>query len=179
MIVRIDDGATEAPLVQSLPAWKASRDGNRRPGYPKAQYCSIKNSAADAVVIDVDNTVNDDPIGLQIEAGAPAEMIEALRLISTCTPIGGKAAAYISISIKELECAICGKQTYNSLVQRVQQGLATPIEDTLNLAGSEMANAVLGVANMATNMTATRGSIWSWWQEIDDIVHYNGKVYVL
>ena len=86
--------------------------------------------------------------------------------------------AYTSMSIKELECAICAKQSHDSLVRQVQQGLATPIEDRPNLAGPEMANAVPGTANMATNMAATMASIWSQWQEIDNVVHYNGKVYI-
>ena len=98
--------------------------------------------------------------------------------MATCTPIGGKATAYTSMSIKELKCAICAKQSHNSLVQRVQQGLATPIEDRPNLAGPDTANAVPGTANMATNMAATMASIWSQWQEINDVVYYNGKIYV-
>ena len=122
--------------------------------------------------------VDDDPIGLQIEAGASDETVEALRLVATRTPIGGEATAYTKMSIKELKRAICAKQSHDSLVRRVRQGLATPIDDRPNLAGPEMANAVPGTANMATNMAATMASIWSQWQEIDDVVHYNGKVYI-
>ena len=83
------------------------------------------------------------------------------------------------MSIKELERAIYTEQSHDSLVRRVRQGLATPIEDRPNLAGPEMANAVPGTANMATNMAATMASIWSQWQEINDVVYYNGKIYVL
>ena len=82
------------------------------------------------------------------------------------------------MSIKELKRAICAKQSHNSLVRRVRQGLATPIENRPNLARPDMANAVPGTANMTTNMAATMASIWSRWQEIDDVVHYDGKVYV-
>ena len=177
--VRMDGSVTEAPLVRYLPAREASHDSNGRPRYPEAQHRLIKDSAADAVAIDIDNTVDNDPIGLQIKAGAPNKTVKALWFVTTHTPIGDEVTAYISMFIKELECLIHAKQSHNSLVQQVQQGLATPIEDRPNLAGSEMANAVPGTANMATNMAATMASIWSQWQEIDDVVHYNGKVYVL
>ena len=150
----------------------------RRPGHPESQYCSIEDSVADAEAMDIDDAVDNDPISLQIKAGASDKTVKALWLVATCTPIGGKATAYTSISIKELECAICAKQSHDSLVRQVQQGLATPIEDRPNLAGSEMVNAVPGTANMATNMTATMASIWSQWQEIDDVVYYNGKIYI-
>ena len=126
----------------------------------------------------INDAVDDDPIGLQIEAGASDKMAKALRLVGTRTPIGAEVTAYISMSIKELERAICAEQSHNSLVRRVRQGLATPIEDRPNLAGPEMANAVPGTANMATNMAATMASIWSQWQEIDNVVHYNGKIYI-
>ena len=161
--VRIDGGTTETPSVQHLPAQEASCDGNGRPGYSEAQHCSIEDSAADAVAVDIDNMVNDGPIGFQIEAGAPAKMVEALWLMTTHTLIGGEVTAYISMSIKELKHAICAEQSHDSLVQQVQQGLATPIKDKPNLARSEMANAVPGTANMATSMAATMASIWSQW----------------
>ena len=149
-----------------------------RPGHPEAQHRSIKDNAADAEAIDIGDVVNNDPIGLQIEAGASNKTAEALWLVGTGTPIGGEATAYISMSIKELEHAICAEQSHNSLVRQVRQGLATPIKDRPNLAGPDMANAVPGTANMTTNMAATMASIWSRWQEIDDVVHYDGKVYV-
>ena len=106
-------------------------------------------------------------------------MVEALRLVATHTPIDGEATAYTSMSIKELERAICAEQSHNSLVRQVRQGLATPIKDRPNLAGSETANAVPGTANMVTNMAATMASIWSQWQEIDNIIYYDGKIYIL
>ena len=132
-----------------------------RPGHPEAQHRSIEDSAADADAMDIDNTVNDDPIGLQIEPGASDKTVKALRLVATCTPIGGEATAYTKMSIEELERAICAEQSHDSLVRQLRQGLATPIEDRPNLAGPEMANAVLGTANMAMNMAATMASIWS------------------
>ena len=88
-----------------------------RPGYPEAQHCSIEDSAADAEAMDIDNTVDNDPIGLQIEAGASDKTVKALWLVATYTSIGGKATAYIDISIKELKRASRAKQSYNSLVQ--------------------------------------------------------------
>ena len=150
-----------------------------RPGYPEAQHRSIEDGAADADAMDIDDTVDNDPIGLQIEAGASDKTVEALRLVATRTPIGGEATAYTKMSIEELKRAICAEQSHNSLVRRVRQGLATLIEDRPNLAGLEMANAVPGTANMATNMATTMASIWSRWQEIDNVVYYNGKIYVL
>ena len=128
--------------------------------------------------MDIDNTIDNDPIGLQIEAGASNKTVKAFWLVATCTPIGGKATAYTKISIEELKHAIRAEQSHNSLVRQVQQGLAIPIEDRPNLAGPEMANAVPETANMATNIAATMASIWSQWQEIDDVVYYNGKTYV-
>ncbi|SLM36910.1 gag polymerase env [Lasallia pustulata] len=135
-------------------------------------------TAADADAMDIDDTVDNDPIGLQIEAGASDETVEALWLVATRTPIGGEATAYTKMSIEELKRAICAEQSHDSLVRRVRQGLAIPIDDRPNLAGPEMANAVPGTANMAMNMAATMASIWSRWQEIDDVVYYNGKIYV-
>ena len=195
MDVGMDGGAAtaEESLVWRLPAREASRNGDgvvrrdnvvpninmdvRRPGHPEAQHCSIKDSAADAEAMDIDNAVNNNPIGLQIEADTSDKIAKALWLVVTCTPIGGEATTYTSISIKELERAICAKQSHNSLVRRVRQGLATPIKNRPNLAGPDMANAVPGMANMATNMAATMASIWSQWQEINDVVYYNGKIY--
>ena len=186
-------GTTGTLAVHNLHAQEASRDGDAvvrqdnvvpninmdvgRPGYPEAQHRSIEDSAADADAMDIDDTVDDDPIGLQIEAGASDKTVEALRLVATRTPIGGEATAYTKMSIEELKRAIRAKQSHNSLVQQVRQGLATPIKDRPNLAGSETANAVPGTANMATNMAATMASIWSQWQEINDVVYYNGKIY--
>ena len=113
--------------------------------------------------------------------------------MSTCTPIGGKITAYTRMSIEQLECAIRTEQSYDDAVRRVRQGLATSLEDRNNLAGPEMANMVSNETNMATIMAtdaslevATASSpiptkmadIWRQWQEIDDVVHYNGKIYV-
>ena len=41
-----------------------------RPRYPEAQHSSIEDSAADAEAMDINDTVNNDPISLQIQAGA-------------------------------------------------------------------------------------------------------------
>ncbi|SLM35629.1 gag polymerase env protein [Lasallia pustulata] len=190
----MDGGTTGTPAVRDLYAREASRDGDAvvrrdnvipdinmdvgRPGHPEAQHRSIEDSAADADAMDIDNTVDDDPIGLQIEAGASDKTAEALQLVGTRTPIGAEATAYTSMSIEELKRAIRAEQSHDSLVRRVRQGLATPIEDRQNLAGPDTANAVPGTANMAMNMAATTASIWSRWQEIDDVVHYDSKVYV-
>ena len=89
----------------------------RRPGYPEVQHRSIEDRAADAEAMDIDNTVEDDPIGLQIEAGASNKMVKALWLVATHTPIGDEVTAYTSMSIKELKYAIHAEQSHNSLVQ--------------------------------------------------------------
>ena len=88
-----------------------------RPGHSEAQHRSIKDSTADAEAMDINDAVDNDPISLQVEAGVSDETAEALRLVATHTPIGGKATAYISISIKELKRAIYAKQSHDNLVQ--------------------------------------------------------------
>ena len=41
-----------------------------------------------------------------------------------------------------------------------------------------MANAVPETADTATNLAAMMASIWSQWQEIDDVVYYDGQIYI-
>ena len=128
-------GTTGIPAVRNLHAQEASRDGDAvvqrdnvvpninmdigRPWHPEAQHRSIEDSAADAEAMDIDDAVDNDPIGLQIEADASDKTAEALWLVVTRTPIGGKATVYISMSIKELECAICAEQSHDSLIRQV------------------------------------------------------------
>ncbi|KAA6407317.1 MAG: Concanavalin A-like lectin glucanase [Lasallia pustulata] len=130
--INMDGGTTGTPAVCDLYAREASRDADAmvrrdhvvpdiimdvgRPGYPEAQHRSIEDSAADADAIDIDDTVDDNPIGLQIEAGASDETVEALWLVATRTQIGGEATAYTKMSIEELERAIHAKQSHDSLV---------------------------------------------------------------
>ena len=125
-------GTTGTPAVHNLHTREASRDSDAvvlrdnvvpninmdigRPRYPEAQRRSIEDSAADAEAMDIDDTVDDDPIGLQIEAGASDKTVKALRLVATRTPIGDEATAYTSISIEELERVICTEQSHNGLV---------------------------------------------------------------
>ena len=87
-----------------------------RPGHLEAQHRSIEDSVADAEAMDIDDIVDNDPIGLQIEAGASDKTAQAFQLVGTCTPIGGEVTAYTSISIKELERAIRAEQSHDSLV---------------------------------------------------------------
>ena len=133
--INMDGGTTGTPAVCDLYAREASRDGDAvvqrdnvvpdinmdvgRPGHPEAQHRSIEDSAADADAMDINDTVDDDPIGLQIEAGASDKTAEALWLVGTCVPIGAEATAYTSMSIEELERAICAEQSHDSLVRRV------------------------------------------------------------
>ena len=58
-----------------------------RPGYSEAQHRSIEDNTADAEAMDINDTVNNDPIGLQIEAGASDKIVKALWLVATHTPI--------------------------------------------------------------------------------------------
>ena len=125
-------GTTGTPAVCNLHAREASRDGDavvrqdnvvpdinmdvRRPGHPEAQHRSIEDSAADAEAMDIDDTINDDPIGLQNEADASDAMAKALWLVATHMPIGGETTGYTNMSIEELKCAICAEQSHNSLV---------------------------------------------------------------
>ena len=60
--------------------------------------------------------------------------------MSTHSLIGGEIMAYTRMSIKQLEHAIHTEQLKDSLIQQVQQGLATPIEDRNNLARFKMTN---------------------------------------
>ncbi|KAA6409288.1 MAG: hypothetical protein FRX48_06841 [Lasallia pustulata] len=175
--INMDGSTTGTPAVPNLYAQEASHDGDAvvrrdnivpninmdvgRPGYPEAQHRSIEDSAADAEAMDFDDTIDNDPISLQIEAGASDKNDQSTL-----------ACSYSFTNWWR------GNGLYN-LVRQVQQGLATPIKDRPNLAGSEMANAVPGTANMVTNMAATMASIWSRWQEIDNIIYYDGKIYIL
>ena len=86
--VGIEDSgtATTTPLVWCLPTQEASCDGSGRPEYAEPQHHSIKDSTADAVAMGINDTVEDDPIGLQIEAGASADTVEALQLMSMSGP---------------------------------------------------------------------------------------------
>ena len=116
-------------------------------------------------------------------------LLKRFNLCLLVTPIGGKITAYTRMPIEQLERAIRTGQSYNDAVRRVQQGLATLLEDRNNLAGPEMANMVSNETNMATNagleiatalshIPTKMADIWKQWQEIDNVVHYNGKIYV-
>ena len=60
--------------------------------------------------------------------------------MSTHSSIGGEITAYIRMSIKQLKCAIHTEQLKDSLVQQVQQGLATSIKNRNNLTRFKMTN---------------------------------------
>ena len=130
--INMDGGTTGTPAVRDLYAREASRDGDAvvqrdnivpdinmdvgRLGHPEAQHRSIEDSAADADAMDIDSTVNNDLISLQIEPGASNKTVKALQLVATRTPIGRKAMAYTKMSIKELKCGIYAEQSHDSLV---------------------------------------------------------------
>ena len=131
-------GATEAHTVQRLSAQEASCYPVKGPRYAEPQQHSIKNSSADTEAINSD--ASHISISLQIEDSASADTVEVLQLVSTHSPIGGEITAYTRMSIKQLKCAIHTEQLKDSLIQQVQQGLATPIEDRNNLTGFKMTN---------------------------------------
>ena len=175
---------TEAHTVQRLSAQEASCYPVRGPRYAEPQQHSIKNSSADTEAIN--SGASYISISLQIEDSASADTVEALQLVSTHSPIGGEITAYTRMSIEQLERAICTEQLKDSLVQQVQQGLATPIEDRNNLAGFKMTNMNIDMnpemvmaSEMQPNMASILSDVQKRWQEIDDVVHYDGKVYVL
>ena len=60
--------------------------------------------------------------------------------MSTHSLIDEKITAYIRMSIEQLKCAIHAEQSKDSLVQWVQQRLATSIKNRNNLTESEMTN---------------------------------------
>ena len=133
-------GATKALSVQCLSAQEASCDHIKEPRYAEPQHHSVKNNSR---VMDTDDMVIVDLIGLQFDEGVSADTVKVLQLMSTCTSMSGEITAYTSMSIEQLEHAICTEQSNNDLVQQVQQGLATPIENKNNLAGPEMANMIM------------------------------------
>ena len=63
--------------------------------------------------------------------------------MSTYTSMGNKIMTYTSMSIEQLECAICTEQSNDNLVQQVQQGLAILIKNRNNLTKSEKANMIM------------------------------------
>ncbi|SLM33513.1 gag polymerase env [Lasallia pustulata] len=141
-----DSGAAtaEESSVQHLPAQEASRDGDdvRRPGYPEAQHRSIEDSTADAEAMDIDNTVGNDPIGLQIEAGTADEMAESLRLMATHTPIGGKATAYITSPLEKEPRPVTDSTSVEThqLIVNLPTKEASALEEAIRLAGIEEEN---------------------------------------
>ena len=123
--------------------------------------------------------------------------------------IDEKITAYIRMSIKQLECAICAEQLKNSLVQWVWQKLATSIENRNNLIRSEMTNMNINMNSemimtlemqlrvitiqseininsemiitlkMQLRVTTMQLKVLKCWKDIDDVVYYNSKIYIL
>ena len=119
--------------------------------------------------------------------------------MSTHSLIGEKITAYIRMSIKQLKCAIHAEQSKDSLVQWVQQRLATSIENRNNLTESEMTNMnidmssemimtsemqlrvitiQLRVITMQLRVATLQSEVLKCWKNIDDVVYYNSKVYI-
>ena len=116
MLKEISD-ATEVHTVQHLSAQEASCYSVRGPRYAEPQHYSAKNNSR---IIDTDDTVIIDFIGLQFNKDGFANTVEALQLMSTYTSMSGEITAYTSMSIEQLECAICTEQSNDNLVQQVQ-----------------------------------------------------------
>ena len=175
--------ATEVCTVQHLSAQEASHYPVEGPRYAEPQQHPIKNSSADTEAMNSDASYIS--ISLQIEDSTSADTVEALQLVSTHSSIGGEITAYTRMSIKQLKCAICTEQLKDSLVQQVQQGLATSIKNRNNLTGSEMTNMNIDMnskmvmaSEMQPNMASILSDVQKCWQEIDNVVHYDSKVYV-
>ena len=100
--------------------------------------------------------------------------------------IDEKITAYIRIFIKQLKCAIHAEQSKDSLVQWVWQRLATFIENKINLTESEMTNMNIDInsemimtSEMQLRVITMQSEVLKCWKDIDDVVYYNSKIYVL
>ena len=107
------DDITKALTVQCLSAQEASCDHIKESRYVEPQHHSAKNNSR---VIDTDDTVIIDFIDLQFNKSISANTVKALQLMSTYTLISDEITAYISMSIKQLKCAIHTEQSNNYLV---------------------------------------------------------------
>ena len=116
---------------------------------------------------------------------------------------------YTKMSIKQLKCAIYAEQSKDSLVKWVWQRLATSIKNRNNLAESEMINKdidmnlkmimtsemqlkvitiqsdmnmnseIIITSEMQLRVITMHLKVLKCWKDIDDVIHYNSKVYVL
>ena len=114
--------------------------------------------------------------------------------------IDEEITAYTRMSIKQLKCVIHAEQLKDSLVQQVQQRLAISIENRNNLTESEMTNMnidmssemimtsemqlrvitiQLRVITMQLRVATLQSEVLKCWKNIDDVVYYNSKIYVL
>ena len=99
--------------------------------------------------------------------------------------ISEKITAYIRISVKQLKCAIHAEQLKDSLIQWVQQRLATPLKNRNNLIRSEMTmninmnSEVIMTSETQLNVTSILSNVQKCWTNINDVVYYNSKIYVL
>ena len=106
--------------------------------------------------------------------------------MSTHSLIGEKITAYTRMSIKQLKCAIHAEQSKDSLVQWVQQRLATSIKNRNNLTESEMTNMNIDMnsemiitSEMQLRVITIQSEVLKCWKDIDNVVYYNSKIYVL
>ena len=104
------------------------------------------------------------------------------------------------MSIEQLKHAIHAEQLKDSLVQWVQQRLTTSIKNRNNLTESEMTNMnidmssemimtsemqlrvitiQLRVITMQLRVATLQSEVLKCWKNIDDVVYYNSKIYVL
>ena len=95
---------TKALTVQHLSAQEVSHNYIEGSRYAEPQHHLIKDNPR---IINTDDTVVIDFIGLQFDKGVSADTVEALQLMSTHTSMSGEIIAYTSMSIKQLKCAIC------------------------------------------------------------------------
>ena len=106
--------------------------------------------------------------------------------MSTHSLIDEKIMTYTRMFIKQLKCVICAEQSKDSLIQWVWQRLTTSIENRNNLTESEMTNMnidmsseMIMISEMQLRVITIQSEVLKCWKDIDDVVHYNSKVYIL
>ena len=90
--------------------------------------------------------------------------------MSTHSSIDGEIMAYTRMSIEQLKCAIHTEQLKDSLIQQVQQGLATSIKNRNNLTGFKMINMNIDMnpemviaSEMQSNMASILSNVQKCW----------------
>ena len=106
--------------------------------------------------------------------------------MSTHSLIDEKITAYTKISIEQLKYAIYAEQSKDSLIWQVQQRLTISIKNRNNLTESEMTNKdidinseMIMISEMQLKVITIQSDVLKCWKDIDNVVYYNSKIYVL